>query len=255
MFDRFLPGVPEPEIEKALNASPGNEISSGKFDNPESSAALVTNTFGFFLKKRCLIPPLPGCEKYWPVQRLAIEKSIKFPWWGGTHPHLDCVIWTPSALIGIESKRYEPFRPKKEINLSKSYWRDCWGDEMGGFKQVRDIIEEDPRYFSRIDATQLFKHAFALRTEVHRKKYEINLKPILFYVYAEPEKWIDGKKVKESLKKEHQKELLNFAKMVEGDEVQFFHCSYNSLLEHWDRSGDSEIQTHVLAIKKRYFSS
>ena len=39
MTDRFLPGVPGPEIERIFNAAAGNEIESGKFDNPESSAA------------------------------------------------------------------------------------------------------------------------------------------------------------------------------------------------------------------------
>lgn len=48
MSGRFLPGVPEREIEAILNNAPGNEIATGKFDNPESSAALAVNAFGFF---------------------------------------------------------------------------------------------------------------------------------------------------------------------------------------------------------------
>ena len=47
--DRFLPGVPGDDIERILNAAPGDEIKSGKFDSPESSSALAVNTFGFFL--------------------------------------------------------------------------------------------------------------------------------------------------------------------------------------------------------------
>ena len=254
MIDRFLPGVPGPAIEEAYNASRGNEIKSGKFDNPKSSAALVANAFGFFLNKPKLIPPLPDCERHWPVQKLTIEKVIKFPWNRGTHPHLDCVILTSSALIGIESKRYEPFRSINKNELSEIYWRDCWGDEMCGFKKARDTLNENSKYFLQFDAAQLFKHAFALRTEVHRNKYKSNLKPILFYIYAEPENWPDGRKVNKKFKEQHAEGLSKFAKMVEGDEVQFLHCSYNTLLQLWDRSGNTKIQKHLLAVKNRYLS-
>ena len=43
MTGRFLPGVPGPDIEAIFEAAPGNEIGTGKFDNPESSAALAAN--------------------------------------------------------------------------------------------------------------------------------------------------------------------------------------------------------------------
>ncbi len=62
MTDRFLPGVPAEEIERIFNAAPGNEIVSGKFDSPESSAALAANAFGFFLNGEWDLPPLPMCE-------------------------------------------------------------------------------------------------------------------------------------------------------------------------------------------------
>ena len=47
MTGRFLPGVPGPKVEAIFNAAAGNEIASGKFDSPESSAALAANAFGF----------------------------------------------------------------------------------------------------------------------------------------------------------------------------------------------------------------
>ncbi len=49
--ERLLPGVPGPEIARTYGAAPGDEIGTGKFDRPESSAALVANAFGFFLKR------------------------------------------------------------------------------------------------------------------------------------------------------------------------------------------------------------
>ena len=41
-----------------LNAGAGNEIASGKFDGPESSAALSANAFGFFLETP------PTCRRF-----------------------------------------------------------------------------------------------------------------------------------------------------------------------------------------------
>ena len=62
MTGRFLPGVPGTQVEAILNAAPGNEIKSGKFDRPESSAALAANTFGYFLDRPEDLPALPGCD-------------------------------------------------------------------------------------------------------------------------------------------------------------------------------------------------
>ena len=59
MVRRFLPGVPGREIENIFNSAVGNEISSGKFDSPESSAALAANAFGFFLKSASAYHPCP----------------------------------------------------------------------------------------------------------------------------------------------------------------------------------------------------
>ena len=123
MTDRFLPGVPGKEIERIFNAAPGNEIASGKFDSPESSAALAANAFGFFLNGEWDLPPLPMCERVeWTGLSLSLEQEVRFPWRGGRHPVLDVLITTRSAFIGIESKRFEPFRGKTPATFSDAYW-------------------------------------------------------------------------------------------------------------------------------------
>ena len=131
MTGRFLLGVPGPDIEAIFEAAPGNEIGTGKFDSPESSAALAANAFGFFLNRASDLPALPGCEgESWPARSLGLEAEIRFPWRGGRHPILDCLVETPSALIGIESKRFEPYRSKPASRLSDAYWRPVWGENM-----------------------------------------------------------------------------------------------------------------------------
>ena len=75
MTDRFLPGVPGAEIERIFNAAAGNEIASGKFDSPESSAALAANAFGFFLNRPRDLPPLPDCGRGGMACPFAVARS------------------------------------------------------------------------------------------------------------------------------------------------------------------------------------
>lgn len=125
-LDGFFPAFRGREIERIYRAAPGNEIQSGKFDHPESSAALAANAFGYFLGQAEALPRLPGCpEAGWPAQSLALEATVRFPWSGGRHPVLDCLITTSASLIGVESKRFEPFRTKRPAAFSDAYWRPC----------------------------------------------------------------------------------------------------------------------------------
>lgn len=250
MSDRFLPGVPSSEIEKIFNVAPGNEIATGKFDSPESSAALAANAFGFFLKRAKDLPPLPGCGETWPACSLTLEKTVRFPWRGGRHPVLDVLVSTSSSLIGIESKRFEPFRGKSGTRFSCAYWRPKWGDNMKGYKSIRDGLHKD---FACLNAAQLVKHAFALRTEVHQDGEHKDRTPILFYLYAEPERWPkSGTPVDKSKKAKHKEEIKKFADAVDGDEVQFISYTYRELLADWKRDEKREIRAHAEALTERF---
>ena len=251
MTDRFLPGVPGREIEGIFNAAQGNEIATGKFDSPESSAALAANAFGFFLNRAWDMPPLPCCDKEeWPACSLDIEETVRFPWRGGRHPVLDVLVSTPSALIGIESKRFEPFRGKSGTRFSCAYWRPKWGDNMKGYESIRDGLHKD---FACLNAAQLVKHAFALRTQVHQDGGHKCLKPILFYLYAEPERWPEsGTPVDQSKKAKHTEEIKEFANAVARDEVRFISCTYRELLAAWKRDDKREIRAHAEALTERF---
>lgn len=164
----LLPGLPVETIISAYLAAPGNEIASKKFENPESSSALVANTFGFFFTRPADLPALTDAiDCGWPVEQLTPEAVVRFPWTGGRHPCLDLLIETRTALIGVELKRYEPFRFKKKSEMSDAYWRDVWGAEMGRYERCRDAIRDGQIKFARLDAVQLIKHAFGLRTAVN----------------------------------------------------------------------------------------
>ena len=258
MGKRFLPGVPGRQIEEIYNSAPGNEIASGKFDSPESSAALAANTFGFFLNRVGDLPPLPGCEEVeWPANRLYVEKEVRFPWRGGRHPWLDALVVTPSTLIGVESKRFEPYRSgTPHGSFSDAFWEReerRWGGRMDGYRGVRDEIHASPDAYDHLDAAQLVKHALALRTRVGQGKQFEGLKPVLFYLFAEPDTWPrDGKRIDNEAKAAHREEIGTFASSVVEDEVRFVACSYRELLAKWERDESPEIREHARAVVRRF---
>ena len=254
MPDRFLPTVPGPQIEAIYRDAPGKEIESGKFDSPESSANLAANSFGFFLNTPRDLPPLPGCgNEEWPATSLSLEKTLRFPWSGGRHPVLDVVVVTPSALIGIECKRFEPYRKNRIKSLSDAYWRPCWGDQMKGYERVRDKVQERKGCLYSLDEAQLFKHAFALRTQVNKPGEHQGLTPTLLYIYAEPEAWlVSGLPIDERTRAGHREQIDDFARMVAGDEVAFAACSYRQLLEDWLAKGTSQVSRHAAKVLSHY---
>ena len=248
MAGRFLPGVPGPQVEEMYHNAPGNEIEEGKFDNPESSARLAANAFGFFINRPEGMPQLPDCEhEEWPATAVALEQTVRFPWRGGRHPVLDVLVTTPSALIGIESKRFEPFRRRQAF--SKAYWRPEWGDRMTRYERIRDRLDDEEVKDKSLDAVQLVKHALALRTQISSGGTHEGLTPILFYVYAEPEVWPgNGKPVDEEAIAGHRTQIEAFADNVAGDEVRFVHCAYRRLLDGWREWGAPDIRTHAEAV-------
>ena len=62
MSELFLSGVPENLVRQALDRAGGNELASGKFASPESSAALAVNGFGWFIERPALLPPFPNLD-------------------------------------------------------------------------------------------------------------------------------------------------------------------------------------------------
>ena len=184
---------------------------------------------------------------------MALEAIVRFPWTGGRHPCLDVLIATSTALIGVESKRYEPFRPKTADELSDAYWRPVWGSEMTGYERCRDGLRAGSMTFDRLDVAQLVKHAFALRTAVHHVSAWVGKRPVLYYLFAEPERWPGDKGVvplEDRL--QHRAEVAAFSEMVAGDEVSFRSCCYSELLADWAMQPDPKLRDHAAAVAQRF---
>ena len=214
-----------------LYAGAGNEIACGKFHSPESSAALSANAFGFFLER--------PADMTSPTVSIALEKQVNFPWRGGRHPVLDILITEPSALVGVESKRFEPFRDKSEAKFSDAFWRPKWGGRMDGFQSVRNALAADPDMYAHLKADHLVKHALALRALVNRQSH-LGMTPVLIYLYAEPDILPNsGKPIPESAGAAHRREIADFANRVADNDVRFAPSSYGALLAAWSETAIS----------------
>lgn len=242
----ILPHLPADLILAQLSRSPGNEVKSGKFDSPESSAALVANGFGRFLERPADLPPLPGVPMG-QVEAVELEAEMRFPWSGGRHPWLDVAITTATTLIGVEARRYEPFRPAKASGFSEVYDRPLWGPNMGRYTRLMQDLIDGRVAFQALDAVHLVKQALGLRTRAEKRA----LGAVLVYLYAEPPTWAgSGKPVDAARMALHRHEVAQFAGLVRGDQVAFVALGWGELLAQW--STIPALGPHAAALAARF---
>lgn len=234
----LLPGLPSAYIAARLSKSPGNEIGSGKFAHPESSASLAVNAFGWFIEQPNVLPPFPSLPlPNWSPVRVDVEENLRFPWRGGLHPWLDAVVETGTHLIGVESKRCEPFRSKPKPKLSEAYWRDVWGDRMKGWMSVRDALRDRDVFFAHLDVAQLVKHSLGLLTQA-RKRDRI---PVLLYLFAEPIR-VGNRTISPDEHAQHRGEISKLTELVADDDVAFCALSYSEWLNTWPENAAGHAQ-------------
>lgn len=242
----LLPHLPHAQILKAYATAAGNEL-EGKSDSPESSSALVANAFGWFLNRPASLPPLPGLQGItWPPQRVELEANVRLPWSGGRHPWLDVLVETPTHLIGIESKRFEPYRHRHSPSFSDAFDRDVWRAGMRPYLATLDALRTNAVDWWALDAAQLVKHALALSTYAAKVRKE----PALLYLYADPKKWPDGRDVSAATRVRHAEHLDDFARATRGAEVQFSSATYAQLCNDWLRDSDS--REHAAALVSHF---
>jgi hypothetical protein len=229
LASHLLPGVSIERVAAALGAAAGQELASGKFGSPESSSALAVNGFGPFLESPGAVPPFPCLHDLdWPALSVDIERQMRFPWAGGRHPWLDAAVETATHLIGVESKRFEPFRDSKLAKLSPKYSSHGWGGDMEPWCAMRDRLLAEPAAFRYLDAAQLIKHGYGLVTEANR----LGKSPILLYLYAEP---TEGRAIPAKAFADHRSEITRFAAVVAGSSVRFSASSWREWLTTFPR--------------------
>ena len=243
MTPDFLPGVPEAHVLDRLRRAAGNEAGRGRLASPDSSAALAVNALGWFIDRPHALPPLPGAEAAGPAQSLEIECCARFPWRGGTYPWLDAAVLTATHLIGIESKRFEPFRDRKSPGFSPAYDRPVWAPDMQRHGRLRDALRSGALRPRHLDAAQLVKHAYGLVTDARR----LSRAPMLVYLYAEPASR-GGRPIPPDDHARHRAEIADFAARVAGDEVVFAAASYRD----WLRTASGPAAVHAAAVIGRF---
>lgn len=241
----FLPDVPADAVLAALSRAPGNEFASGKFDSPESSSALAVNAFGWFLERPTLLPPMPGVPMGRP-EAVEVEAEMRFPWKGGRHPWLDVGVTTATSLVGVEAKRYEPFRPGKASQFSEAYDSRDWGRGMARFDRLRVALSLGEVSYRHLDAVQLVKHAYGLRNQGQKR----GRGAVLVYLHAAPAVWANGKPVDPAAIRAHRAEVADFADRVKGADVVFAPLRWTDLLAQW--AGVPALAGHAAAIKARF---
>jgi hypothetical protein len=136
--------------------------------------------------------------------------------------------------------------------FSAAYLDRVWGDDMWRFERLRDALRNGSCTFAKLDVAQLVKHAFALRTAVHRNARWRGKRPVLYYIHAEPERWPDGDAIAPEERMQHRQEIRQFAHAVEGDEVLFRYCSYKEWLGEWSLSSEELVRDHGIRVASRF---
>jgi hypothetical protein len=254
--DALLWGLPVEAIDAALRAADGNEISSGKVFSPHSSAALAINTFGAFMERPNAMPPLPGTEDLgWPAISVRIEATLPFPWQRGRKPNIDVLIETESGLIGIESKRFEPFDSHGPAPWSETYWSVDWGNELARHAAMRDASRAGTAAFVHLEEAQLVKHAFGLATATAPNQKATGKSPCLVHLRAEPRSDRRGRPLDAAMHERLSAEVERYRNAVAGDRVRLIGLTYAELLADWDRSGVPQLRAHASALRTFFGST
>ena len=239
-----LEGVPYKHLIERFNLAAGNEIENGKIFSERSSSALCMNAFGWFIERPELLPKIPKLELLdWPPLSVEIECPLRFPWRGGKSPWLDVVVETAQYLIGIESKRFEPYSKSTPAPMSDAYWRDVWGDNMDGYQIERDKFRENPKHYKHLSSRQLVAHSLGIKTQA-KKKGKL---PVLIYIHCDKPMEAPVKVTSEAISV-HQSEVEEFANSVVGNEVLFTSINY----AEWIKTFPRKIRSHGANLNKTY---
>lgn len=241
----FLLDVPAETVLAALSRAPANEVASGKIDGPESAQALTANAFGRFLGQAALLPALPAVPMGRPEQ-IDLSVEMRFPWRGGRHPYGDVAITTATSLVAVIARRYEPFRPAKANSFAEPYESGDWGAGMARFDALRTALTQGKLTYRHLDAVQLVKQAYGLRTQAHRRARGA----VLVYLHAEPATWANGKPVDPAAIARHAAEVEDFARRIKGDDVAFARLRWADLVAQW--AAIPALAPHATALQTRF---
>ncbi len=205
--------APFSQIEDDLSAGAGQELLS-KFLAAHSSSALAVNTFAVTRLQPELLFELEASTFDTVRFEAACPTGLN-----GTPPHLD-VLALGESVLGIESKCTE-WLTSKMAKFSDSYLTLRQLTHTSWFAHMLELRRQPTRY-RFLDAAQLIKHAFGLRTTYPDRPVK------LLYLYWEPAnatQWPECEL--------HRAEIAAFADAISSDRVVFQSLSYSELWQRW----------------------
>jgi hypothetical protein len=207
---------------------------------PYSSAALAVNAFGGWLGAEHQLQ-IAGLSQF--DASISLEHKLRIAH-GGGEANLDCLLDTPTALVGIESKLTEPLGCHQPVEWKGPYKTDA----MAGLLRAGwlDVFIASltrawtPQY---IGIEQLLKHALALNSHANGKDAH------LVYVYWEPANGSDIPEVRT-----HRAEVAGLVHAVAAAPPYLHAVSYVDLLNEWQTipSGALHPAAHVDQLRARY---
>ena len=207
---------------------------SPKFHAAHSSAALVANVFGPFLKDQHGIPI--GAETFTGETHLEVECRTGLR---GTPPTLDCVVDGP-AVLAVESKCTETF-DRHDASFSTAYNEAMTSAHASWRAEYRRLVE-DPNRYRHFDAAQLVKHYLGLRRRFEGRPLT------LAYLY-----WTPANLEEIPACSIHVAELAEFRTRVRDPKMRFIAMSYRELWDDWSSpSRPPWLRRHVAALRRRY---
>lgn len=171
---------------------------------------------------------------------------MRFPWRGGRHPCLDALVVSEDEIVGVESKRYEPYRAKARSGFSAAFDRDVW-DGLPEWSALRRELSSGKADFRYVDAVQLVKHALGLAAEAKRRGTSARL----VYLFAEPITWPDGRTVSQQSHVAHRAEAELLSQRVRSDAVPLIALDYKALLDRWKMAAHP-VAVHAKAVLENF---
>lgn len=197
------------------------------------------NAFAWFIPRPNLLPVLPGAEAAGTAVRVEVGYCARYPRNGLNHPWLHAVVITNSHLIGVVSKRCEPFREASSPRLRDTDCRPWQSSNMANRQASRQGLRDDGIVYQYLDAGGLVIHAGEAR--------RLRKAALLHYIFAEPSGRGAGA-IAATDHWQHRAEIADFAARVSGDDVGCSACSYRE----WPETCEGAARVHALNVANTF---
>jgi hypothetical protein len=208
-----------------------------KLHSAYSSAGLALNVFGPWRLEPTSLT-IAGCTGF---EALTFEKQLRI-FRGGRAPNLDVFLTAPGRALAIESKLTEHLDRKPPAEFSDAYDRLA-GKVDPSWWAMYERLKDEPEAFTYLDAAQLVKHYFGLKTYCSKTAGRATL----LYLYWKPEDADEGYPELGV----HAREAVEFREGVCDPVVAFETLTYPDLWESWSElSQPSWLGDHVAALRE-----